>query len=95
MIIFLIVFLSIISLVCAVSVYLNFLLYKQYNSVRDFFESSEEEIHNDFVFFDKLCKTQLLMNDPFVVELIVRLKKTRDKFGSYIKKIEEIKLENS
>lgn len=69
------------------SIIVNVKLIKEYGSLTDFFAKMENSVYEDFMFFDKLCKTNLLMNDPFVVELIERLKNTRNKFEDYLEVI--------
>ena len=91
---FLIITLVIVSLVASVSIFLNITLYKHYDPLVSFFIDVSEDVDNDFKFFDKLCKMHLLMNDPFVMELIERLKVTRSRFETYNKRIESIKKEN-
>lgn len=73
------------------SVFLNVRLFKECDSLTNFFIDMEEDVNNDYKFFDKMCKTNLLMNDPFVVELIERLKKTTKKFDIYSDTIKRMK----
>jgi hypothetical protein len=71
----------------SISVLINIRLIKEYSLLTDFFAKMEEEVHDNYMFFDKMCKTNLLMNDPYVVDLIDRLKNTRLQFESYLETI--------
>lgn len=70
-----------------ISIILNVRLYKAYADNETFLQDMEDDIVNDHEYFDKMCKTHLLMNDAFVVELIKRLRTTRDRFSSFAKEI--------
>lgn len=62
-----------------------------------FFDSQDEEIADDFNYFDNLCKKELLMNDPYVVEMIKRLRRARDRYKTYIqaRKVDKEKRETN
>jgi len=91
----LIILLVVVALVAAISIKINIVLYKRheqyelhYNSMSEFFDTFRNKISEHYLFFDKTCKTNLLMNDPIVVEIIRRLKDVRKAFGDYLKSIE-------
>jgi len=90
--VFLIVFSCVVTAIASLSIYLNYVLYKRYDSLSTFFNSIEDEILKDYSFFDKLCQTHLLMNDDFVVDLIGRLRKMNIRFSQYTEKIKDYKL---
>ncbi len=87
MIIFLIIVCCLLVVFSILSTIINVKLFKEYTSLTDFFAKMENNVYEDYMFFDKLCKTNLLMNDPFVVELIERLKNTRIQFENYLETI--------
>lgn len=80
-------------LVLGVSIYLNIVLFKSYNSLIGFFNSTEEELRDDFGFFYKLSKTELASDTVEIREMVKRLFLVRDRFEQYIKKINKIKEE--
>lgn len=87
MLILLIIISCLLAAFLTLSVIVNIKLIKEYSSLTDFFAKMENSVYEDYMFFDKLCKTNLLMNDPFVVELIERLKNTRIQFENYLETI--------
>lgn len=76
--------------ICVFSIYLNCRFYSAHTKLIKFFEDMFEIFSDDYRFFDALSKRHLLMNDPFVVELVRRVKAIRNRLEDYANKSKKI-----
>lgn len=87
--ILLIPFSIIILILFIMSVIIVIRLLRLYTDLRTFFEAVEDDVNESYTYFNNLCNMHLLMNDPYVMEMIGRLKHLKDRFANYAREVKK------
>lgn len=89
--IFFIIYVSIVSLIAIGSIYLNRVLYKECDSLTNFFTENRNRFEENFHFFYKLSKTDLMTDTPEVREMVKHLVDIREHFRLLAIKTDQIR----